>query len=165
MEGSYERGRRVLKAERPLTCGRPGCACSLPIGERFVLWALRQWLHDRMARPARSPLAAVFHEAGLSDVQPDFVMAMEAVLLGARHPLEIHLPTCSRVSSDEAMMVALCGLAQSGHDGPFTRSLHRLMVPTAARVATGRLKTFAAALAQAGLKLAPTTHEPGGQLN
>ncbi len=25
------------------SCGRPGCICALPVGERFLLWALRQW--------------------------------------------------------------------------------------------------------------------------
>jgi hypothetical protein len=61
--------------------------------------------------------------------------------------------------------VALCGLAQSGHDGPLGASLDMLMAPTASRVAAIRLKTFAVALAQAGLRLSPPAGAAGARIN
>ena len=146
-------------------CGRPGCACGLPIGERFVLWALRQWHHDRSLPAEGSSLHQGFKMAGLLEVLPDFAIAMDAFLFGARRAIEVHLPACSKVSRDEATLVALCGLAQGDFDTPLAASLDILMAPTASRVAAVRLKAFAVALAGAGLRLTPPAGDAGGRLN
>lgn len=165
MESSSEQ--RLSHSPNRLTtgCGRPGCPCGLPISERFVLWAMRQWQHERALPVEGSPLHEGFKTAGLIEVLPDFAIAMDAFLFGARRRIRIHLPTCAMVSRDEATLVALCGLAQSDHDGPMMASLELLMAPTASRVAGIRLKAFATALAQAGLHLAPAPGEPGARLN
>jgi hypothetical protein len=135
------------------------------VSERFMLWAMRQWHHDRALPTEGSTLHCGFKTAGLLDVLPDFAIAMDAVLFGARRALHIHTPTCAQVSSDEATLVALCGLAQSDHDSRMMASLDFLMAPTAARVAGIRLKAFAVALGQAGMRLAPAAGEPGARLN
>jgi hypothetical protein len=163
MEVSLNQG--LSQGEARLGCGRLGCACALPISERFVLWALRQWQHDRALPTQDSALHRGFKCAGVLEVLPDFAIAMDAFLFGARRAIEIHLPTCSKVSRDEATVVALCGLAQSDHDGPMMASLDVLMAPTASRVAGIRLKAFAVALAQAGLRLSPAAGEAGASLN
>ena len=106
-----------------------------------------------------------FRMANLLEVLPDFAIAMDAYLFGARRGLEIHLPACSCVSADEATLVALCGLAQSGHHGRLQALLSRLVVPTAARVASEKLTGFSLALARAGLHLAASHGEPGARLN
>ena len=49
--------------------------------------------------------------------------------------------------------------------GPLLASLDAMMVPAASRVAAVRLKTFAAALSSAGLRLAPMPGDAGGRLN
>ena len=148
-----------------LGCGRPGCACALPISERFVLWALRQWQHNRALPAKDSPLHRGFKCAGVLEALPDFAIAMDAFLFGARRAMEIHPPTWPEVSHDEAILVALCGLAQSDRDGPMMASLDMLMAPTASRVAGLRFKAFAVALAQAGLRLSPAAGEAGARLN
>lgn len=157
-----------LSVEEPVPegrCGRPGCICSLPISERFVLWALRQWQQDGAIPCAGSALHDGFKTANLLEALPDFAIAMDAYLFGARRGLDIHLPTCSCVSDDEATLVALCGLAQSGHQSLLHASLARLVVPTAARVAAERLTNFSLSLARAGLHLAASHGEPGARLN
>src|SRR5690348_3376645 len=146
-------------------CGRPDCACALPIGERFVLWAIRQWQHDRSLPAEGSALHGGFKVAGVLDALPDFAIAMDAVFFGGQRGLQVHLPSCSRVSRDEATLVALCGLAQGDHDGPLGASLAVLAVPSAARVAGERLKSFAAILGRAGLRLAPPVGEAGALIN
>lgn len=103
--------------------------------------------------------------AGLLGALPDFAIAMDAFLFGARRAMEIHLPDCSAVSRDEATLVALCGLAQGDFDGPLLASLDIMMAPTASRVAAIRLKTFAVALADAGLRFAPPAGAAAGRLN
>ena len=163
METSLNQGLSETRATPG--CGRPGCACALPISERFVLWALRQWQYDRALPTEKSALHRGFKCAGVLEALPDFAIAMDAFLFGARRAIEIHLPTCSKVSRDEATVVALCGLAQSDHDGPMMASLDVLMAPTASRVAGIRLKAFAVALAEAGLRLSPAAGEAGGRLN
>ena len=165
MESSSEQGLSRTHVRSRTGCGRPGCPCRLPIGERFVLWAMRQWQHDRALPTEGSPLHEGFKSAGLIEVLPDFAIAMDAFLFGARRAICIHLPTCAMVSQDEATLVALCGLAQSENDGRMMASLDRLMAPTASRVAGERLKAFATALAQAGLHLAPLAGEPGARVN
>jgi hypothetical protein len=165
MESSSEQRLSVLHATPKPGCGKPACACNLPIGERFVLWALRQWQQDRALPSEGSTLHRGFQAAGLLEALPDFAIAMDAFLFGARRAMEIHLPTCSKVSRDEATLVALCGLAQGDLDGPMLASLDLMMAPTASRVAAIRLKAFAVALSTAGLRLAPAAGAAGARLN
>ena len=165
MESLLEQRVRNPQVRVRTGCGRLGCPCGLPVSERFILWAMRQWQYDRALPTEGSPLHEGFKTAGLIDLLPDFAIAMDAFLFGARRAIHIHLPTCAMVSHDEATLVALCGLAQSEQDGPLMASLDRLMAPTASRVAGERLKAFAVALAQAGLRLAPSPGEPGARLN
>ena len=155
-----------LKASDPTeSCGQADCACKLPVGERFVLWAMRQWQQDGALPVEGSALHQGFKHAGLLEALADFAIAMDAVMFGARRALHIHQPPCSQVSRDEATLVALCCLAQSDHDGPVMVSLDRLMAPTASRVAGVRLKAFAVALAAAGLRLSPAPGEAGARLH
>ena len=165
MERSAEQELNASLRTGEQRCGRPGCICSLPLGERFMLWALRQWQHDGAIPRQGGALHEGFRMANLLEVLPDFAIAMDAYLFGARRGLEIHLPACSCVSADEATLVALCGLAQSGHHGRLQALLSRLVVPTAARVAAEKLTGFSLALARAGLHLAASHGEPGARLN
>lgn len=165
METTQEQGLRSPHGGPKPGCGRADCACALPVSERFVLWALRQWQQDRALPCEGSILHRGFKVAGLLDVLPDFAIAMDAFLFGARRAIEIHVPTCSSVSRDEAVLVALCGLAQADHDRPLLASLDIMMAPTASRVAAIRLKAFAVALAGAGLRLAPAAGAAAGRLN
>jgi hypothetical protein len=164
MESTAKQGLSAHSPDQPTNCGRPGCLCSVPIGERFVLWALRQWQVDRALPRDGSALHRGFTMAGLIAALPDFAIAMDAFFFGVRRSLEIHQPTCSAVSHDEATLVALCALAQVNCCGPLVASLDRMMAPTASRVAAERLKIFAAALANAGLRLAPWPREAVGRL-
>jgi len=165
MESFSEQRLNPLQADPKPGCGRAGCACGLPVSERFVLWALRQWQHDRALPSEGSILHRGFKLAGLLEVLPDFAIAMDAFLFGARRTIEIHRPTCANVSRDEATLVALCGLAQGDFDGPLVASLDVMMAPTASRVAALRLKVFAVALASAGLRLAPPSGDGAGRVN
>src|ERR1700754_4935792 len=165
MESTAEQRVNALQSNPRTGCGRPGCACGLPISERFVLWALRQWQQDHALPSEGSVLHQGFKTAGVLEVLPDFAIAMDAFLFGARRAIEIHRPTCSSVSRDEATLVALCGLAQGDFDGPLAASLDVMMAPTASRVAAIRLKTFAMALAGAGLRLGPPRGDAAGRLN
>ncbi len=106
-----------------------------------------------------------FKVAGLIEALPDFAIAMDAFFFGARRALDVHLPTCSQVSRDEATILALCGLAQGDHVGPLGASLDVLMMPAAARIAMERLRSFAVTLQQAGLHLAPSAGEAGALIN
>ncbi len=165
MESAQDQGLSALRSDPRPGCGRAGCACALPVSERFVLWALRQWQQDRALPSEGSILHRGFKVAGLLEALPDFAIAMDAFLFGARRAMEIHVPTCSSVSRDEAVLVALCGLAQGDFDGPLLASLDVMMAPTASRVAAMRLKAFAVALSGAGLRLAPMPGDAGGRLN
>lgn len=130
-----------------------------------MLWALRQWHEDGSLPTEGSTLHQGFKVAGLLDALPDFAIAMDAFLFGARRTIEIHRPACASVSRDEATVVALCGLAQGAFDGPLVASLDLMMVPTASRVAAIRLKAFAVALADGGLRLTQPAGDAAGRLN
>lgn len=165
MESSPEQRLRPLQAKGGETCGRTGCACRLPLSERFVLWALRQWQHDRCLPSEGSTLHRGFKVAGVLEALPDFAIAMDAFLFGTRRAMEIHQPACPSVSRDEATLVALCGLAQGDFDGPLLASLDIMMAPAASRVAAIRLKAFAVTLGSAGLRLGPPAGDAAGRLN
>ena len=165
METIQEQRLSAVHSNSKPGCGKADCACALPVSERFVLWALRQWQQDRTLPKEGSILHRGFKVAGLLNALPDFAIAMDAFLFGARRAMEIHVPTCSSVSRDEAVLVALCGLAQADHDRPLLASLDIMMAPTASRVAAVRLKAFAVALAGAGLRLAPAAGAAAGRLN
>ena len=117
MESTAEQRVNSLESNPRTGCGRPGCACGLPISERFVLWALRQWQQDRALPAEGSVLHQGFKTAGVLEVLPDFAIAMDAFLFGTRRAMEIHRPDCSSVSRDEATLVALCGLARATSTG------------------------------------------------
>jgi len=165
MESPAEQRLAPFQSDARPGCGRPGCACAMPIGDRFVLWAVRQWQQEQSLPCEGSILHRGFKLAGLLEVLPDFAIAMDALLFGARRAMEIHQPTCSAVSRDEATLLALCGLAQADYDRPLMASLDVMMAPTASRVAGIRLKAFAVALASAGLRLAPLPGAATGRLN
>jgi hypothetical protein len=42
METSPNQGLSIRYEASQRSCRQPDCACALPIGERFVLWACRQ---------------------------------------------------------------------------------------------------------------------------
>ena len=134
---------------------------SLPVPERFVLWAVRRWVDDvRQGTRESSNLADGFAAAGLVDALPDFLVMMEAVAGGVRRPLEVRCLPCNRVSADEAILfdVVRCGQA---HD---CASLFRLfgvvLKPTATRVAGMRGYAFAVAMADAKFPLRPANWHP-----
>lgn len=160
-----QQGFRPYAIKPAETCTRPGCPCSLPLSERFVLWAMRQWQKEGTLPKVGWPLHDGFKTAGLIEVLPDFAIAMDAVLFGARRAIHIHQPSCAQISLDEATLVALCGLAQSDHDLQLRASLDYLMAPTASRVAAERIKIFAMGLAEAGLRLSPLSGEAGPRLH
>ena len=154
------------------TCDRPDCICALPIGERFILWALRQWQcelinwrDDRALPPAGSALLRGFSLAGLRETLSEFATLMDVLLFGARRALAIHAPSCSCMSGDEAAVIAFCSLAQVDRDGLLLASLDAMMVPAAADAAALRFKLFAIALKEAGLHLPPPKSGAVGRLN
>jgi len=144
----------------------------LPLGEQFVLWALRQWQcelsvweRDGAFPVAQSGLCDGFRLAGLLDALPEFAMAMDAVLYGIGRALEIHRPKCSAISHDEAVLIALCGLAQAHLADPLAASLDALLGPEAAEIVGARLMAFAARLDAAGLELASARGDAGRHLH
>jgi hypothetical protein len=144
----------------------------LPVGEQFVLWALRQWQcelsaweRDGAFPVAESGLCDGFRLAGVLDALPEFAMAMDAVLFGIGRALEIHRPKCSVISQDEAVLIALCGLAQAHLADPLAASLDAMLGPEAAEIVGARLMTFAAMLGAAGLELASARGEGGRHLH
>jgi hypothetical protein len=140
----------------------------LPVGEQFVLWALRQWQSELKdwerngAFPAGgSVLRHGFELAGLLDALPEFAMAMDAILFGLGRALEIHQPPCSAVSRDEAVLIALCELAQAGRSGPLRSSLWAMLCPETSAVVGARLTAFATMLSAAGLELGSVRADAG----
>lgn len=130
----------------------------LPVGEQFVLWALRQWESEVALWNAKQTLPAGgsvlqrgFDLAGLHAALSPFAMVMDAIVCGMARPLEIHPLSTPIMSTDEGMLVALCGLAQDGLDEPLRACFAALLPPENCRVATIQLKLFALLLREAGL--------------
>lgn len=133
-------------------------ASMLPLGEQFLLWALRQWrcevaLWDAEQKlPERgSSLRRGFDLAGLHRALPSFALVMDAVLSGMERPLEIYPLTAPIVSPDEGMLLALFGLAQEGLDGPLAACWSAMLPPEDCAVATIQSRLLAGLLKAAGL--------------
>jgi hypothetical protein len=144
----------------------------LPLGEQFVLWALRQWQREVAKWNAKqtlpeggSVLQRGFDLARMRPALPHFAMLMDTVLCGLARPIEIHPPPAPILSPDEALLVALCGLAQGGLEGPLQACLSAMLPPESCRMATVQLKLFAVALGEAGLGSAPPICGAGGWLH
>ena len=130
----------------------------LPLGEQFLLWALRQWRCEvalwgaQQRLPAGgSPLQRGFDLAGLRQGLPHFAMVMDAVLCGVTRPLEIYPLTAPIVSPDEGTLLALFGLAQDGLDGPLAACFSAMLPPKNCAVATVQSRLLAGRLKEAGL--------------
>jgi len=137
-----------------------------------VVWALRQWQceltaweRDGAFPVEESGLRAGFWMAGLLDALPEFAMAMDVILFGIGRVLEIHRPRCSAISRDEAVFIALCGLAQADLGGPLSASLNAMLGAAAAEIVRTRLTTFAAMLGGAGLDLVSAQGDMGRRLH
>ena len=76
METIQEQRFSAVHSDPKPGCGRLDCACALPVSERFVLWALRQWQQDRALPSEGSLLHRGFKVAGLLNVLPDFAIAI-----------------------------------------------------------------------------------------
>src|SRR5262245_17781631 len=118
-------------------------ASMLPLGEQFLLWALRQWRCEvalweaEQTLPERgSPLRRGFDLAGLHPALPSFALVMDAVLCGARRPLEIYPLTAPIVGPDEGTLLALFGLAQDGLDRQLAACWAAMLPPKDCAVAT-----------------------------
>ncbi len=143
---------------------------TLLIGQRFVLWALRQWRHEfdswePSCRADDSMLLRGFRTAGLIGALPAFANAMDAVAHGQRRDLEIHPPPCPRISRDEEILVALCELAQGRFAVPLAASLSSILAPAVTETVAEGLTAFMAQLDTAGLRLVPVSPESPGRLH
>jgi hypothetical protein len=182
MDHMRARNMKISTAARAGVASTPLHPLPGPLGERFVLWALRQWrceldAYERATTATDaagqgehgcpdSLLLQGFRIGGLGHALPHFAMAMDAILHGmGRRRLEIRPPRCAFVSDDEATFVALCGLAQAHLDRPLAASLQVWLPPEAASLAAVRLASFAALLETAGLDLAPTPQDGAGWLH
>lgn len=137
-------------------------ASTLPLGEQFMLWALRQWRSEVALWDARQSLPAGgsalrhgFESAGVLSGLPHFAMVMDAVLSGAARPPEIHPVGAPLVAQDEATLLALFELAQDGLEGPLAACFSALLPPEKCAVATAQAKLLAGLLTEAGLGPAP----------
>jgi hypothetical protein len=133
-------------------------ASMLPLGEQFLLWALRQWQCEvalweaEQKLPRRgSPLRKGFDLAGLRQALPYFALVMDAVLCGMRRPLEIYPLTAPIVGPDEGTLLALFGLAQDGLNEPLAACFAAMLPPRHCAVATVQLRLLAGLLKEAGL--------------
>jgi hypothetical protein len=172
MKTLQDRGPVPFARDRAAETSRAQQPGDLPVGEQFVLWALRQWQceltaweRDGAFPGGESCLRDGFRMAGLLDALLEFAMAMDAILFGIGRVLEIHLPRCSTISRDEAVFIALCGLAQADLGGPFVASLNAMLGAEAAEVVRVRLTVFAAMLGSAGLDLASAQGDVGRRLH
>jgi hypothetical protein len=172
MKSLRDRSPAPFAHDRAAEASRAHRTADLPVGDQFVLWALRQWQCELSAweRDGAFPIAESglrdgFRMAGLIEALPEFAMAMDAILFGIGRVLEIHRPRCSAISRDEAVFIALCGLAQADLGGPLATSLNAMLGAEAAEVVAARLAMFAAMLRAAGLELASARSDADRRLH
>jgi hypothetical protein len=172
MKSLQARGLEAFARNRAAKASRVQQPPALPVGDQFVLWALRQWQcelsaweRDGAFPVAESGLRDGFQMAGLLEALPEFAMVMDAILLGIGRAMEIHPALCSTISRDEAVLIALCGLAQADLGGPLAASLNAMLGAETAEIVGVRLTTFVAMLAAAGLDLASGRCDPDRRLH
>ena len=134
----------------------------LPIGERFLLWALRQWQSEVAAWEAGRTLPAGgsalqhgFDVAGLRQGLPPFAMVMDAFLCSGTRPLEIYPSLAPIVGPDEGVFLALLGLAQGGLDEPLGACFSVLLSPQSCAAAILQLNLLASLMQGAGFGSTP----------
>jgi hypothetical protein len=134
---------------------------SLPVPERFVLWAVRRWVDDVRQGTRDSPhLADGFAAAQLTDALPDFLIMMEAIAGGVRRPLEVRCLPCNRVSPDEAILFDAVRCGQAHDCASLFRLLGVVLKPAATRIAGIRGYAFAVAMVGANFPLMPAAWHP-----
>lgn len=138
-------------------------ASMLPLGEQFLLWALRQWQCEVALWDAQQKLPAGgsllrrgFELAGLGQGLPHFAMVMDALLCGASRPFAIYPLAAPIVGPDEGTLLALFGLAQHGLDGPLAACFSAMLPPEHCVAATSQLRQLAGLMEKAGLGPAPS---------
>ena len=144
----------------------------LPMGDRFLLWALRQWrceiaCWDRgTALPeSESLLRRGFEHARLASALPYFAMTMDVLWCGMSRPLEILPVPTPIVSPDEGTFLALRELAQEGLNAQLAACV-TVLVPLERRAfAIAEMKRLAALLNDAGLGSASASGSDGSWIH
>src|SRR4051812_13593415 len=113
MKTLRDRGLASFARDRAAKASRVQQPGDLPVGDQFVLWALRQWQcelsaweRDGAFPAGESGLRDGFRTAGLLEALPEFAMAMDVILFGIGRAIEIHRPRYSAISRDEAVFIA-----------------------------------------------------------
>jgi hypothetical protein len=132
----------------------PSTVLQLPALERALLWSIRTWAaYYDAPQSVWWPLERVFAEAGIRPALEPFAQLMSALFAGLKRCPDIRCVRCPRMGRDESELLAI--LAVALHESPAALSvrLRHLMLPAAARTATGVVREMMRVVANAGLHL------------
>lgn len=134
---------------------------ALTVGERFLVWSLRQWVDGWRNGVADSrALREGFATACVQDGMAPFDATMRAVVAGTMRPLDVRCLCCRFVSGDESLFLNVVAAGQRDRDDLMAAAFEEFLAPAAVRLATAGAMRLGTALTSAGLLL-PLTAVPG----
>ena len=136
----------------------------LPVGSRYVLWAMRGWV-AALAKGACPPakLAPAFLKMAVIEALPHFHVAMSALNGDAREMLNFYCMHRPEISESEAVLLRLWNGVAAGQDANTLKLLELLVKAEAVPVVFSAMRTAIPALRRAGLEpLIASTQTIGG---
>lgn len=146
---------------------RDGCTAAtqatvleMPELERTLLWSIRSWAayHDA-PQSVWWPLDRAFTEAGIRPALEPFAQLMCALFAGLKQCPDIRCVRCLRIGKDEKELLAILASALQTSPRDLDLRMRRLMLPAAARIASGAAIDMMRVIVSAGMQLQQACNE------
>ena len=126
----------------------------LPWAEKFLIWALRQWLEtSRNKGEFHVMLREAFRLARIADGYLAFDELMTVVSASAARPITLGAPRCSSVTPDELTFLGMIASLQQSDCIEGCRLLGLWLAPAGVRLAQPPAARLARLMLQDGLRL------------
>lgn len=126
----------------------------LPWAEKFLIWALRQWVEtDRNEGDFHVMLREAFRLARVADGYLAFDELMTVVSASAAKPITLGAPRCSSVTPDERIFLGTIASLQQSDCIEGCRLLGLWLASAGVRLAQPPAARLARVMAQGGLRL------------
>lgn len=121
--------------------------------ERLFIWGFRAKARSGVALPSAADIQLLYDRFRVGDAVPSLEAIIEIFACTAHTPIELHCPTCPRMSESEHSLLRAIAAAQRGCDHVVSEQFERWLPPVGADWALVPIRGLATIFRMAGLVL------------
>ncbi|WP_245327030.1 hypothetical protein [Bradyrhizobium sacchari] len=127
--------------------------------ERLFVWGFRAKARSGGAVPTAADIQQVYDHFRVGDAVPSLEAIIEIFACTAHTAIEVHCPTCPRISESECGILRAIAAAQKAHDDVAREQFECWLPPVGADWALAPVRGLATIFRMAGL-IMPERHAP-----